>query len=110
MPYAHTTTEVSRGAGPGLDALVTPIPRRKRLTKECGEILAVLERAARDPDFIAQLTYAPETALKGYKLSHAAKAALESGDVRWIESCVGKNKLDARMRTWLECRLAEEIW
>ena len=72
------------------------------------EILNVLDRAAGDPAFIAQLTYSPTTALEGYSLSQPAKAALASGDVRWIEACTGK--LDSRLRTWLDCRLQQEIW
>ena len=110
MQVAHVRSEVSRGTSEGFGALATTIPKRKKPTKECAEIIAVLDRAACDPDFIAQLTYSPDAALKGYNLSHAAKAALESGDVRWIESCVGKGNLDARLRTWLECRLEGEIW
>jgi hypothetical protein len=43
-----------------------------------------------------------------YDLSDEAKAALLSGDINWIEDRVGK--LDARLRTWLDCRLQQEIW
>lgn len=75
---------------------------------ERGEILAVLSRAARDPSYIAHLTYNPCEALQGYNLSQPARAALASGDVRWIEARVGA--LDDRMRTWLDCRLQQEIW
>ena len=73
-----------------------------------GEILRVLDRAAEDNGFIAELTYRGSTALEGYKLTLKAKAALLSGDIRWIEARVGK--LDARLRTWLDCRLQQEIW
>ena len=72
------------------------------------EILRVLGRAAEDDGFIAQLTYRGSDALEGYDLSTEAKAALLSGDIRWIEARVGK--LDARLRTWLDCRLQQEIW
>ena len=71
-------------------------------------ILRVLERAAADNSFIAQLTYQGAEALEPYKLSLQAKAAFLSGDLRWIEGRLGK--LDARLRTWLDCRLAQEIW
>ena len=73
-----------------------------------GEILRVLDRAAEDNGFIAELTYRGSKALEGYKLTLKAKAALLSGDIRWIEARVGK--LDARLRTWLDCRLQQEIW
>jgi len=72
------------------------------------EILRVLDRAAQDNGFIAELTYRGSKALEGYKLTLQAKAALLSGDIRWIEAHVGK--LNARLRTWLDCRLQQEIW
>jgi hypothetical protein len=78
------------------------------LRTEREEILAVLDQAARDPGYIAQLTYNPGKALEGYALSQAAKGALVCGDVRWVEAHVGK--LDTRLRTWLDCRLQQEIW
>jgi hypothetical protein len=72
------------------------------------EILRVLDRAARDDRFIAQLTFNGSEALREYDLTDEEKAALLSGDIRWIEARVGK--LDARLRTWLDCRLQQEIW
>lgn len=72
------------------------------------EILKVLDRAADDDNFIAQLTYHGSEALQGYNLTMEEKAALLSGDIGWIEARVGK--LDARLRAWLECRLQQEIW
>jgi hypothetical protein len=72
------------------------------------EVLRVLDRAAADNGFIAELTYRGSKALEGYRLTLKAKAALLSGDIRWIEARVGK--LDARLRTWLDCRLQQEIW
>ena len=75
---------------------------------ESEELLRVLGRAAEDDAFIAQLTYHGAAALQEYRLSSEAKAALLSGDVGWIEGRVGK--LDRRLRTWLDCRLQQEIW
>lgn len=75
---------------------------------ERAEILTVLVRAALDPEFIAELTYHPCEALGCYKLGRAARQALESGDVHWIELHVGQ--LDPIERTWLDCRLQQEIW
>jgi hypothetical protein len=72
------------------------------------EILRVLDRAAEDNGFIAELTYRGSKALEGYKLTLKAEAALLSGDIRWMEARVGKP--DARLRTWLDCRLQQEIW
>ena len=75
---------------------------------ESEELVRVLERAAEDDAFIAQLTYHGSAALQEYRLSTKAKAALLSGDVGWIEARVGK--LNRRLRTWLDCRLQQEIW
>ena len=72
------------------------------------EMLRVLERAAADDAFIAQLTDHPEDTLAGYALTWQEKAALLSGDVRWIEASTGP--LSPRLRTWLECRLQQEKW
>ena len=72
------------------------------------EMLRVLVRAAEDNDFIARLTYQGDEALEPYGLNWREKAALLSGDVRWIEAHLGK--LNARLRTWLDCRLQQEMW
>jgi hypothetical protein len=71
-------------------------------------LIAVLEKAADDCDFMAQLTYQGSQALQGYNLTLEEKAALLSGDLKWIEAHVGK--LDKRLSTWLWCRLQQEIW
>jgi hypothetical protein len=72
------------------------------------EILCVLERAAHDNHFVAQLTHRGHEALQSYDLSWQEKAALLSGDVRWIEARLGR--LGPRLRTWLDCRLQQEKW
>ena len=72
------------------------------------EILKVLTRAARDRRFIADLTRRGSEALQEYDLNWREKAALISGDINWIESRVGA--LDARLRTWLDYRVQQEIW
>ena len=71
-------------------------------------ILSVLERAAEDNDFLARLADQDPQALADYDLTWDERAALLSGDIQWVESRVGK--LDARQRTWLDCRLQQEIW
>jgi hypothetical protein len=72
-------------------------------------ILAVLARAADDSDFLARLAEKPgETLDEYYTLTHEELAALISGDIKKIESWVGK--LDKRHATWLWCRLGQEKW
>jgi hypothetical protein len=71
-------------------------------------ILIILARAADDNKFLARLAEDPAKVLKEYDLTLEEKAALASGDIRRIESWVGK--LDKRMSTWITCRLQQEKW
>ena len=73
------------------------------------ELIAVLRRAATESDFLARLAENPHEALKEYySLTSEEAAALASGDIKKIESWVGK--LDEKLATWLWCRLAQEKW
>ena len=72
-------------------------------------VVAVLERAAEDSDFLARLADSPSEALaEYYTLTSEERAALASGDIKKIEDWVGK--LDDRLATWLWCRLSQEKW
>ena len=72
-------------------------------------ILAVLARAADDSKFLARLADSPTEALSEYyTLTQEEMAALASGDIKKIESWLGK--LDERHATWLWCRLSQEKW
>ena len=73
------------------------------------DLLAVLERAADEPEFLARLAENPHQALREYyALTAEERAALASGDIRKIEAWVGK--LDKKLATWLWCRLSQEKW
>ncbi len=71
-------------------------------------VLAVLEGAAENDNFLAQLADDSAKACKDYDLTSEEAAALSSGDVCWIEAYIGK--LDKRLGTWLDCRLQQEKW
>jgi formate transporter len=71
-------------------------------------LLAVLSRASADTDFMARLAQNPDEALQEYQLTNEEKAALASGDIKWIESKLGT--LAEPLRTWLNARLAQEKW
>lgn len=78
-------------------------------SRESGKALVeILTRAANDHTFISKLTDEGSKALQGYSLISEEKAALLSGDIKWIEAHIGT--LDARLSTWLQCRLQQEIW
>jgi predicted nucleic-acid-binding protein len=84
------------------------VTRGERLRRR-EAILEVLAKAADDSDFLAELADNPREALKGYyTLTAEEMAALASGDIKKIESWVGK--LDRRLATWLWCRLSQEKW
>ena len=73
------------------------------------DLLTVLKRAATESEFLARLAENPQEALKEYySLTAEERAALASGDIRKIESWVGK--LDKELATWLWCRLSQEKW
>ena len=73
------------------------------------ELLAVIERAASESEFLARLAEDPHEALKEYySLTMEERAALASGDIRKVESWVGK--LDQKLATWLWSRLSQEKW
>ncbi len=71
-------------------------------------ILDILERAAVDTDFMAQLAEKPNEALRDYGLTYDEKAAIDSGDIRQIEEWVGK--LTPQQSKWLQARLQQERW
>ncbi|OGO59923.1 MAG: hypothetical protein A2025_01110 [Chloroflexi bacterium RBG_19FT_COMBO_47_15] len=78
------------------------------LDVETKSLVSVLARARDDTKFLAKMADNPHQALKAYNLTPEAKAALESGDIRWLESRVGT--LDEPLRTWLTSRLNQEKW
>ncbi|MFH1382789.1 MAG: formate/nitrite transporter family protein [Chloroflexota bacterium] len=72
-------------------------------------LMTVLARAKDDANFFARLSENPAKALEDYdELTAPEKAALSSGDIRWIESKVGT--LNEPLRTWLTARLTQEKW
>jgi hypothetical protein len=86
--------------------VIEPEAAKKLSGKEA--ILEVLARAADDHKFLARLAEDPVRVLKEYDLTSEEKAALASGDLRRIESWVGK--LDRRLSTWIWCCLQQEKW
>ena len=90
------------------DSSVDDTKKKRVGPSEKEVILAVLTRAANDPEFLARLSEDPSETLSEYDLTLEEKAALESGDIRRIESWI--DKLDTQSRTWVTCRLQQEQW
>ena len=68
----------------------------------------MLDRAAQDNAFFAQLAENPAKALEEYDLPVEQRLAIASGDIKKIEAQVGK--LDERLKKWLIARLTQEKW
>lgn len=105
MPFHWREAAANILTNDALDPLAK-IPELK--VSAVNTVLAVLDRAAQDNAFLARLAENPAEALKEYKLTAEEKAALMSGDIRKIESWLGK--LDERLKTWLTLRLSQEKW
>jgi DNA-binding NtrC family response regulator len=82
----------------------------KPITKDAiAATLKVLDRAAADSRFLSRLVESPQEALAEYpELTDEEKEALIDGDIKKIESWVGR--LDEERATWLWCRLSQEKW
>jgi hypothetical protein len=97
-----------------LDELEKDLPthtielKKEKATSGKEAILEILGRAADDHKFLARLAEDPAKVLREYNLTSEERAALASGDLRRIESWVGK--LDKRLSTWIWCRLQQEKW
>ncbi len=83
-------------------------PQKGYVDTETKALLAVLSKARDDNAFLTKLADNSHEVLAKYNLSSEAKAALASGDVRWLESKVGV--LDEPLRTWMTSRLSQEKW
>jgi FixJ family two-component response regulator len=71
------------------------------------QILAVLNRAATDGDFVYRLLHCWADALDEYPLSGVEKLALLTGDVEWIEIHTGP--LTETQKRWLQRPISPEL-
>lgn len=72
------------------------------------EVIRVLDRTAEDEGFWRDLMEMPQEALKGYNLSSEARAAIASGDLKWINEHVGE--LTQKQLSFIYNRLEREAW
>ncbi|MBN2372415.1 response regulator [bacterium] len=71
-------------------------------------VFEILDRTADEPDFLDRIYIEGSDALKDYNISREAKAAIVSGDVKWIEKNVGE--LTEKQMLVLVGMLEREIW
>ncbi len=72
------------------------------------EVSQVLNRTAEDMDFWRALMENGSVALADYRLSNEAKAAIVSGDLKWINENVGE--LTQKQLMFIYKRLEREAW
>ena len=71
-------------------------------------VTRVLKRAAIDETFRTALLFSGTNVLEEYELTGQEKAALISGDIRWIEK--NMSPLTPDNKDWLLHRLEAEVW
>jgi len=72
------------------------------------EVLRVLDRTNRDVKFARNLLEGDSSALRAYELSWEAKAAITSGDLKWLRKNVGE--LTDEQMIFVNKRLQREAW
>ena len=102
-----TPDQLLKAVASALDIAATQEPEEQAVVHK-EEMLKVLERAASDSEFIANLLYQGADALEEYELTGPEKLSILTGDIEWIEEQIGS--LTANQKRWLEQRLSAEIW
>lgn len=72
------------------------------------EVTRILDRTTQDRAFWKEMMETGSEALRGYRLSNEAKAAIVSGDLRWINQNVGE--LTQKQLMFIYKRLEREAW
>jgi len=81
--------------------------REERLIQK-REVSQILNRTAEEADFWKELMENGSIALEGYQISSEAKAAIISGDLKWINENVGE--LTQKQLMFIYKRLEREAW
>jgi DNA-binding NtrC family response regulator len=72
------------------------------------EVIRVLNRTSEDMEFWTDLMENGSEALEGYHLSYEARAAIASGDLKWLNTHVGE--LTQKQLMFIFKRLEREAW
>jgi YesN/AraC family two-component response regulator len=89
-----------------MEELIVETQKERLIQKE--EVIRVLERAYQNGEFWRELMEDGSDALKEYRLSRKAKAAILSGDLEWIRKNVGE--LTEEQLMFIYKRLEREAW
>jgi DNA-binding NtrC family response regulator len=89
-----------------MEELIVETQKERLIQKE--EVTRVLDRAYQNGEFWLELMEDGSEALKEYRLSRKAKAAILSGDLEWIRKNVGE--LTEEQLMFIHKRLEREAW
>lgn len=89
-----------------MEELIVETQKERLIQKE--EVTRVLERAYQNGEFWLELMENGSEALKEYRLSRKARAAILSGDLEWIRKNVGE--LTEEQLMFIYKRLEREAW
>jgi DNA-binding response OmpR family regulator len=89
-----------------MEELITETHKDRLIQRE--EVIRVLDRACHNHSFWIELMEGSPEALKNYRLSNTAKAAILSGDLGWIQANVGE--LNEQQLLFIYSRLQREAW
>lgn len=89
-----------------IEELIVETQKERLIQKE--EVTRVLERAYQNGEFWLELMENGSEALKEYRISRKAKAAILSGDLEWIRKNVGE--LTEEQLMFIYKRLEREAW
>jgi DNA-binding NtrC family response regulator len=116
LPKPFTEDQIKAAVGEALakhvekpaEAVVKRAETEEEKLIQNREVLAVLGRTAEDMDFWTDLMENGSSALASYQLSGEAKAAIASGDLKWINENVGE--LTQKQLMFIYKRLEREAW
>jgi DNA-binding NtrC family response regulator len=97
----------AKKAAPQVERVTPPVTEEERLIQR-REVSRVLDRTAQDLRFWKELMETGSGGLRDYHLSNEAKAAIVSGDLKWIHENVGE--LTQKQLKFIYKRLEREAW
>jgi FixJ family two-component response regulator len=101
-----TPDQLHKAVSLAIEHATTATPEKQTLIHK-KEILAILDRAAMDGDFVYNLLHHWADALEEYNLTGPEKLALLTGDIEWIEKYTGA--LTAKQKRWIQRPLSAEV-
>ncbi len=103
---AAVVSALSQRKKDSMETLIRETQQERLIQKQ--EVMRVLARASESQSFWTDVTERGSEALKDFRLSRSAKAAIVTGDLKWITENVGD--LTEEQLLFLHKRLEREAW